>query len=233
VRHIFRNLRYLNLLIVIIVMMMISPLVSKSPVLRLVNNLVFTWVLLSVVYTVRDQKKFFIVGLVLGIPWVLSAWLYMFSPALIHPSVFAFISTAFFGYVILILLRHIIRTERVTADILYGAFSVYILLGLFFMSFNSFLDAVTPAYMYAYSGSGNPVKADGLFYFSFVTLTTLGYGDIVPVQLASRTSAIMEAMVGVFYTGALIGRLVGLYVAQAGTYSRSPRGDAGKDNGGD
>jgi hypothetical protein len=213
-------------------MMMLSPLVSRSPFLRLANNMVLTWVLLSVVYTVKDQKKYFVVGLVLGIPWVLSAWIYMVSSTLINPSVLPFISVAFFGYIILVILRHIIRTERVTADILYGAFSVYILLGLLFAAINTLMESVSPNPMFVYSGTGQPVEADGLYYFSFVTLTTLGYGDIVPVQLASRALAIIEAMIGVFYTGALVGRLVGLYVAQAGTPGEGPRGDAGNDTGG-
>ena len=63
-----RELRYLNLLVVIVGMMIIAPFTSRSPALRLVNNIVLTLVLLSVVNTVKRQRVTFVIGLVLGVP---------------------------------------------------------------------------------------------------------------------------------------------------------------------
>lgn len=215
-----RKLRYLNLLVVIIAMMIISPFTARSPVLRMVNNIVLTLVLLSVVNTVKKQRRTALVGLMLGVPWVVLSWLHLIDFITVPPTVISVTSMIFNGYIIFVLLRHIIRSKRVTADILYGAVSVYILLGIFFASLYFFLDAITQAELFMYAGAGNtgaPVDGTGMFYFSFVTLTTLGYGDIQPVADVSRIFAIIEAMTGVLYSAALIGRLIGLYVAQAGT----------------
>jgi len=225
----FRKLRYLNLLVVIIAMMIVSPFTARSLVLRLANNIVLTLVLLSVVNTVKRQRATLLIGLILGIPWVLIAWLRLLESTPIFPAIYSVTSMVFYGYIIFVLLRHIIRSKRVTADILYGAVSVYILLGVFFASFYFFLDAITPTELFIYAGgaaTGSPFDGAGIFYFSFVTLTTLGYGDIQPVADVSRVFAVIEAMTGVLYSAALIGRLIGLYVAQSGR-------DADKDPGRD
>jgi len=214
----FRHLRYLNLLVVIIVMMIVSPFVSRSPYLRMFNNVVLSLVLLAVVYTVKKQRRTFILGLCLGIPWVLLAWVHLFDQRALHPAVLALSSMVFDGYVIFVLLRHIIRSRKVTADILYGAVSVYILLGVFFTSLYLFLDALIQAPLFEYVGSGASTiyaESSRIFYFSFVTLTTLGYGDIRPISDITRTFAVIEAMTGVLYSAALIGRLIGMYVAQS------------------
>ena len=224
-----RKLRYLNLLVVIVGMMIISPFTSRSPALRIVNNIVLTLVLLSVINTVKRQRAAFLIGLVLGVPWVLLAWLSLIDFITVSPTILALTSMIFDGYIIFILLRHIISAKRVTADILYGAVSVYILLGIFFASLYFFLDSITPAELFIYAGADagyDTTDPLGIFYFSFVTLTTLGYGDIQPVADISKIFAILEAMTGVLYSAALIGRLIGLYVAQS---SKDFDKDPGRD----
>ena len=76
-----------------------------------------------------------------------------------------------------------------------------------------------------------PIDPDGyvarvmqLRYFSFVTLTTVGYGDITPRSDAARTMAVLEAVMGQFYLVALIGRLIGLHIVHT-TSSRPPDRD--------
>ena len=214
----FRQLRYLNLLVVIIVMMIVSPFVQRSPYLRMVNNVVLSLVLLAVVYTVKKHKWTFILGLCLGIPWVLLAWVHLFDQGALHPAVIALSSMVFDGYVILVLLRNIIRSRKVTADILYGAASVYILLGVFFTSLYLFLETLIQAPLFEYVGSNTDTifgETSRIYYFSFVTLTTLGYGDVRPISDITRSFAVIEAMTGVLYSAALIGRLIGMYVAQS------------------
>ncbi len=214
----FRKTRYLNLLVVVVVMMFLLPFTSRTPMLRMSGNIILTLVLLSAVYTVKKQRRTFIAGLILCIPSVVTSWMYLISPMAIHPAVHSAATMVFDGYIIYILLHHIIRAKKVTADIIYGAFSIYILLGVFFTTLYLFLDGVTTAHLFKYTGvePGTILIEDSkIFYFSFVTLTTLGYGDIQPIADSSRTIAVIEAMVGVLYSAALIGRLIGLYVAQS------------------
>jgi len=224
-----KEIRFINLFVVIVIMMILSPFVSRSPYLRMLNNIVLILVLLSAVYTVKKQKAVFIVGLLLGIPWVLTAWIHLFRPGIITPAILALTSMIFDGYIIFVLFRHIIKAKKVTADIIFGAVTVYFLLGIFYTSLYMFFDAVTQAPLFAYAGADTAVasvETSKLFYFSFVTLTTLGYGDIRPISDLTRIFAVLEAMTGVLYSAALIGRLIGLYVAQS---SRSEAAKGIKD----
>jgi voltage-gated potassium channel Kch len=61
------------------------------------------------------------------------------------------------------------------------------------------------------SATARPMDRDEAFYFSFVTLSTVGYGDITPVSHAARMLAVVEAMTGLLYVAVLIARLVSMY----------------------
>jgi hypothetical protein len=74
-------------------------------------------------------------------------------------------------------------------------------------------------------GTGQPV---GVLYFSFVTLTTLGYGDVVPTSPVTRTLASLEAITGQLYLTVLVARLVGLHIAESLGQRGGPDGAIGK-----
>lgn len=112
----------------------------------------------------------------------------------------------FFLYATVRLLLLVVRATRVDGDTLYGSAAVYFLIGLSFAFIYSFIDSVHPG---AFSGEGH-----NHLYFSYVTLTTLGYGDIAPAIPLTRSLAILEASTGVLYTAMLIARLMGLYTGE-------------------
>lgn len=105
--------------------------------------------------------------------------------------------------------RYAFRAESVDAEHVCAALDVYLLVGLIFGVGYALLDAVWP------SSFGAPAESDlsimrGI-YFSFVTLATLGYGDIVPTSDVSRGIVILEAVIGQFYLAVVVARLVSLY----------------------
>jgi len=59
-------------------------------------------------------------------------------------------------------------------------------------------------------------------YFSFVTITTLGYGDLIPVKPLARTVAFLEAIIGQFYVAVLVAWLVGMYLSEKGQHRQKP-----------
>jgi hypothetical protein len=105
--------------------------------------------------------------------------------------------------------RHAVRATRVDADHLFAALDTYLLIGLIFAVGYSLLDQAWPG------SFGSPLGTDvGLpraVYFSFVTLATLGYGDVVPVSDMARGLAVLEAVTGQLYLAVLVARLVSLY----------------------
>jgi len=69
---------------------------------------------------------------------------------------------------------------------------------------------INPAYR-----TGTPIDGSDFLYYSYTTLTTLGYGDIVPVTSQARSVSIVEAIIGVMYLAIIISRLVGLYIVHS------------------
>ena len=91
---------------------------------------------------------------------------------------------------------------------------VYLLLGLIWMSAYKLLLRAVPGAIHFASGEPSDLRlGHGLGYYSFVTLTTLGYGDITPVHPVARSLASGEALVGQLYPAILIARLVSMQLA--------------------
>ncbi len=112
--------------------------------------------------------------------------------------------------VIALLLRYVFGPETMDADRLWGAASVYLMIGIlwcFIYAITAIPDAA------AFLMRGEPVKLalTDLLYFSFSTLTTIGFGDIVPVTRAGQVAAILEGIFGTLFLAILIAKLVGVY----------------------
>jgi hypothetical protein len=110
-----------------------------------------------------------------------------------------------------LVLEHVFRAGPITADRVRGAVVAYLLLGLVWTFGYIIVDRFSPGAIQA--GGGPPKNNASFAYFSFVTLTTLGYGDTVPVHPVARSLAIAEALVGQLYPAILIGRLVSLQIS--------------------
>ena len=97
-----------------------------------------------------------------------------------------------------------------------GALCIYLLLGVLWAVLFAFVELVEPtAFLDRGREVGGPIEH--FLYYSFVTLTTLGYGDITPVHPVARTLAYLEAVIGQLYIAVLIAGLVGRHVANLGS----------------
>ena len=135
------------------------------------------------------------------------------------PEIFLGAAVLFTGYVVLHLFTFIFRAPRVNVEILCTAIANYLLMGLLW-SFGYLLIArVNPdAFVIIYgAASGHLLKGGNSMYFSFATLCTVSYGDIVPVSNLARMLAVLEAIVGMFYMTMLVARLVSLYSSESRT----------------
>jgi hypothetical protein len=99
------------------------------------------------------------------------------------------------------------RSTSVDAEHLYAALSAYLLAGIFFGNFYWVLQQIWPG-TFAVTGDFSRMSA---IYFSFVTLATLGYGDIVPRSDVARGLAIVEGVGGQLFLAVMVARLVSLY----------------------
>ena len=116
---------------------------------------------------------------------------------------------------VVVIINRVVRLEQVTAQSIYAALSTYLLIGLMFASIFGALGYLVTGPFFA---DGQPVNAQTLQYFSFTTLTTLGYGDFTAAGSLGRALAVLEAMAGQIFLATLVARLVSAY----GTTRRRP-----------
>jgi Ion channel len=109
---------------------------------------------------------------------------------------------------VLVIVDRVVRLERVTAQSLYAALSAYLLIGLMFSAFFAAFDVLIPEPFFA---NGEPADSQTLQYFSFTTLTTLGYGDFTAAGSLGRAVAVLEAVTGQVFLATLVARLVSAY----------------------
>ena len=124
----------------------------------------------------------------------------------------------FLGFVVSRLLVFILRAPRVNSEVLCAGIAIYLLLGLLWAIAYRLVAGLAPD-AFAFSVPADATQRMtpfAAFYFSFITLTTVGYGDITPVSQLARMLAMLEAMTGTLFVGVLIARLVSLYSSAAG-----------------
>jgi hypothetical protein len=123
-----------------------------------------------------------------------------------------FCLAAFLGFVSAALFSYLGLGGSVTSGRLYGLVSLYILLGVFYYALFNLIETVhRHSFIETGVSASNEVTRHSLLYLSLITLTTLGYGDIVPVTPAARMCAAFEAMTGVLYIAITVARLVSAY----------------------
>jgi hypothetical protein len=173
------------------------------------------------VAAVAKRRRQVVVALVLGIPAVALSVLDVVTDGSSFAAPRHVLQTVFFGYTALIILADVLRQDRVTAEKIRGAVCVYLLIGGTWAFGYLTVLRLDPGAI-AFSGAkipaadvGAPHWVGDVLYFSFITLTSTGYGDVVPVSPLARWMAQLEAIVGQLYLAILIARLVGLHIAHA------------------
>ena len=207
--------RHLTLLLSILLLFIVSPLVVELRHGVLILNIVGATVLLAASYAISERKRLFHVAVILSAISIIATSLLLAYPKtwavlISHASIVVLV--AFF---IVTILDAVLRAGRITADRIFAAICVYMLIGYAWTFAYAILEELKPG---SFTVPPETVRNDyvgrvmQLRYFSFVTLATVGYGDIVPRAPAARTMAMLEAITGQFYLVALIGRLVGLHI---------------------
>ena len=108
------------------------------------------------------------------------------------------------------LFKEIFKTKKIDSHIISSAISIYVLVGIFWYLLFMFLLMIDPDSFHIRNFNEEHLSID-MIYFSFTTLTTLGYGDITPVSYTAKMWSITEAMIGVMFLAVMISRVVSLF----------------------
>ena len=199
-------------LCVLLLMFFVSPFVEALPAGDFVETVLMTIVLGSAVLAVGGRRSRLAMAIILMTPALAGKWLNHLRPDLIPESLSAVAGMAFLAFVVVNLFRFILRAPRVDSDVLCAAISAYLLLGLLWALAYILVGSLSPDAFRFTTGPPDSRSMEGFnaFYFSFVTLSTIGFGDIAPVSNVARMLVVMEAITGLFYMAILIARLVSM-----------------------
>jgi hypothetical protein len=188
---------------------------------RLYHYMVALILIIAVIETAATPSTR-LLGILLGIPAIGARLVYAES---VDSTVFGggvlVLNAIFFAFLIWNLLRDLLKGDRSTSERVFGALTAYLLIGVvfaliyahaFFRDPNCFK---IPADLVPEGPYTEAMMMPVFTYFSFVTMTTLGYGDFVPLTEQTRTLAWMEAIIGQLYLAVMVGGLVGVAFAEA------------------
>ena len=216
--------RHLALLISILLLFVVTPFTATLRHGILLLDIAAATILVAGSYALSERKHLFTIAVVLSAISILAAgillvsgehWAVLFEHGCVVVLV-TFFSVSILGYVL--------RSGRVTMDRIFAVVCVYMLIGFAWTFAYALLEEVKPGSFAAVPELGHDdyvARMLRLRYFSFMTLTTVGYGDIVPRSPAAHTMAVLEAVMGQIYLMVLVARLVGLHIVHA-TRPHSP-----------
>ena len=191
----------------------VSPLVSMGVIGPFLFNVFFALIVLSGVAAFWDQRLLMVAVLSVFAATVAFQWAADWLPGAVGVWDDA-LTILTLSIVAALVLVQVFRDGPITRHRIQGAIVVYLLLGLIWMSAYKLLLRIVPGAIHFASGEPGDLKlGHGLAYYSFVTLTTVGYGDITPVHPIARSLAAGEALVGQLYPAILIARLVSMQLA--------------------
>ena len=210
----FRTYRYTYLFIAILAQLILLPLLEKPGRALVPLPLLFLLIVFTVLWTLDIRRIFFWLCLGLGCT---DSVVNLLALMLNIPVKEAFyltliglcVNVLFLMIVIVIFLAKIFSEDNVTGESIKGGISIYFLLGYLWVYLYSLVLLVNPE---AISFPAHASELSYILYFSFTTLTTLGYGDITPVSILARNLTILESTIGQIYMTVLIARLVGLQI---------------------
>lgn len=191
----------------------IHPFTEGLIKLNFILDILLTAIFLSAIYAVGEKKAALIFALLTALPGTFAHWIHWFVKIQALHLIDVTFTTVFLAFATITIVQQLFEQKRVTSDLIRGAICGYFLIGLMWASTYAFLEVIHPGSFS--SGSGGKLDMNGLIYFSFVTLCTLGYGDITPFTDQARFLCILEAVMGQMYLAVNIAALVAIKIAQS------------------
>ena len=222
-KEMISNHRFAVFFFLLLSLIIIPPYFESLERMDFIWQGMLTAVLVWALCAVTSNRRAMLLALVLLVPTVVSTWL---DSATNMNREIAYIDNftniIYFGLICGYLAIFITKSRRVNSEVLFASMCLYISLAVLwagiFTNLELFYD---PAFSF-YGGTAREadIAQDELFsylmYYSFVTLSTLGYGEIVPIHPVALNWAAVEAMVGQFFIAIVLARLVSLYTLEQG-----------------
>ena len=201
------------LLCLILGMLVVVPILNRVIAARIFMDTFLTAFVISMAYTVSQKKGKAIIGIILATVMLISVWLQYFLPSKGILAAGMLVGVIFNSMVITSILSFIVNSKEVNREIIFAAMLLYLMAALGWAFLYTFLELIDPASFNI--ALDRPEGHILIFqYYSFVTITTLGYGDITPVTEVAKALSVLEAVIGQLYLVVAVAWLVGMHVSR-------------------
>ena len=200
--------RFLYIVLVIMLVILVMPFIRHAGALGwLTSSLLVAMIPLASYYALSADRKRAIILILLSLPFVFLDALHLFYVRDYLSVIMYSFGTLLYLYIVILLLKNLLTRETITTDMIYCAISIYLLIGIMWAGVYGLLETLAPGSFSTTSGTVDYV------YFSFVTLTTVGYGDVAPLTALSKRLAVFEAGMGGIYMAIIVALIVGRYLS--------------------
>jgi voltage-gated potassium channel len=204
-------------------MLLVSPFFEEEELAIGIIRILLSLALVAAVYAVSKRRRDLVIGGIIAAPSVIGRWLPDYNTSLPFFVAVTAATTLFLGFVTYMIVAEVARLRTVTFDTIFGAGCGYLLIGGIWAFIYSMINVVAhPGFVFNNVPSLPPApdlveqsRLIPLFYFSFITLTSTGFGDILPLSPVAKGFAVSEAVIGQFYVAILVARLVSLQLVSA------------------
>lgn len=212
---IFSN-RYTQLFVSLIALLIGSPFILGVEMQFPLVSFIFLIVILLTLRALQIHKLTFVIIALLAFSGFFLELLYNFHVFNADERLISIVSlsafSVFIGVSILIMLRNLFTQKIVSEDSVRGGIAVYLLIGCFWGILYQLVSVIDPGSFIRVTGNAGGDVRYLLFYFSFTTLTTVAFGDILPANEIARVLAALEGISGVLFIAVFVAQLVSLHV---------------------
>jgi hypothetical protein len=202
------------LLAVMTLMIAASPFLFPDQTFSWLMDVILVVLLLAAARTVSGSGPGFVLTMMLGLvvlvsqfAFLIPRWEWLVTTRYVFTALFLFWVCALLLYDI------ILRSHTVTLNLIFGSVNVYLMVGLGFAFVFALIENLEPgSFTGLESFASTPDQVLQFLYFSYITMSTLGYGDISPLTPHGMTASYVEAIFGQLYLAILVARLVSLYI---------------------
>jgi hypothetical protein len=199
------------LIVLLIQVFFVFPLAGLGLLERFSVDMVFSLMMIAGVVALERNRILTIVMVALTVLGVAVHWTSLYIPSFHHPVLDAAFLLGLFGTFVVLMMLHIFRGGAITLHRVLGAIAAYLSIGITWGYAYYLASMVSPGAIQFNTPIGaQEIPVARYIYFSFTTLTTIGYGDVIPLHPVARSLATAEALIGQLYPAILIGGVLGM-----------------------
>lgn len=209
----FPRYSFYGFFLTLIALLLLPPFFDNN--FGLTHKLIWSASLLACLWLITHDRFMLLLGSVLALPCLVINWeVFLLEGAAWTSVTYNFCTIFFLLFITVHLLRFVIAAKKVNSDLIFASLCAYLLVALVWSRIYVLIELFVPgSFSVDASLFQNSEEIAALFtYYSFVTISTLGYGDVAPITQLARSWATMEAILGQLYLAIVVARLMGLYI---------------------